>query len=99
MWLSGESYAGVYVPYLAYQIDQYNTKYKDQPQYYKPNLKGYMVGNGVTNWTLDTDPAYIDMAYWHGLYSDKMLEDIEKYGCRKQFENLEFKNPKKDLSD
>lgn len=52
-----------------------------------------MVGNGVTNWTVDCDGAYIDMAYWHGLISDEMYDGIETFGCRKQFENIEFKDP------
>lgn len=26
-----------------------------------------MVGNGVTNWKFDTNPAMVDMAYWHSL--------------------------------
>jgi hypothetical protein len=42
-----------------------------------------MVGNAVTNWTYDTDPAYIEMAYWHGLYSDTMYDGIYKNGCDK----------------
>lgn len=50
-----------------------------------------MVGNPVTNWKYDTEPAYIEMAYWHGLVSDTSYADI-KY-CRKQFEGLEFKRP------
>lgn len=48
LYISGESYAGVYVPYLAYQIDIYNSDpAHDQFNF---NLKGIMVGNGVTNW-------------------------------------------------
>ena len=96
LYISGESYAGVYVPYLAYQIDKFNEKYKDNDEVYKPNLKGFMVGNGVTNWTVDTDPAYIDMAYWHGLYSDSLLADYKENNCAKEFEGMEFK---KDFSD
>ncbi len=34
-----------------------------------PNLKGMMVGNGVTNWKYDTIPAFIEMAYWHSFIS------------------------------
>ena len=64
-YISGESYAGIYVPYLANEIYQHNETNAD----FKPNLKGFMVGNGVTNWRYDTDPAYIEMGYWHSLYS------------------------------
>jgi len=69
LYLSGESYAGIYVPYLANEIYEYNKKYENDTSVFKPNLKGYMVGNGVTNWTYDCDPAYIEMGYWHGLYN------------------------------
>lgn len=34
-----------------------------------PNLKGMMVGNGVTNWKYDTIPATIDIMYWHSFIS------------------------------
>jgi len=43
----------VYVPYLALRIDQYNN---DSPSNkFKINLKGIIVGNGVTNWKWDGD--------------------------------------------
>ena len=54
LYISGESYAGVYVPYLAYQIDLNNRKAEYSPSFEKINLEGFMVGNGCTNWTYDS---------------------------------------------
>jgi carboxypeptidase C (cathepsin A) len=70
VYISGESYAGIYVPKLASRLNDYLVKNKDDPTKYKPKFKGFMVGNGVTNWKYDTQPALIEMAYWHGLYDD-----------------------------
>ena len=42
LWISGESYAGVYVPSLAYAVYQYNQGKPAVPI----KLKGIMVGNG-----------------------------------------------------
>ena len=53
LFISGESYAGVYVPYLAYQIDLNNRKAEYAPQFESINLKGYLVGNGCTDWQYD----------------------------------------------
>ena len=55
LYISGESYAGVYVPYLAHYIVKHNEEASDDD--FKPNLKGFAVGNGVTNWKLDCTPA------------------------------------------
>jgi len=49
---------------------------------FKPNLKGYMVGNGCTNWDFDTTPAYVEMGYWHGLYDTDLYNTIQKNGCQ-----------------
>lgn len=80
LWISGESYAGIYVPYLAWQIDQFNSGNSDIdlsyfvsqgveiPNAFKLNLKGFIVGNAVTNWKYDTIPAFIESGFWHGLY-------------------------------
>lgn len=47
-----------------------------------------MVGNGCTNWDFDTTPAYIEMAYWHGLYDTDLYNTIQENGCAYQLENF-----------
>ncbi len=74
-YISGESYAGIYLPYLASQIVDYNN---ENPQN-KINLKGMFVGNGVTDWKVDADigGATFDYAYTHALYSPQLRESYE----------------------
>lgn len=36
------------------------------------------MGNGVTNWKYDGSPAYVHMAYYHGLIDDKLHNAISK---------------------
>ncbi|XP_047960110.1 serine carboxypeptidase-like 25 isoform X1 [Salvia hispanica] len=65
IYLSGESYAGHYVPQLAKQIVDYNAHAN-----HKINLKGFLVGNAVT------DNHYDNLGtvnYWwsHAMISDK----------------------------
>ena len=42
----------------------YNPTFEKQD---KSNLKGFIIGNAVTDWKYDTQPALIEMAYDHGL--------------------------------
>ena len=79
VYISGESYAGIYVPKLVQRIDKYITDNTGKAGVYIPKLKGFMVGNGVTNWKYDTTPAFVQMAYWHGLYDDDLYNVIK--GC------------------
>lgn len=76
LYLSGESYAGIYVPKLAARLDAYITTNKGADVYI-PKFKGFMVGNGVTDWEFDTTPAWIEMAYWFGLYEDELYYNIK----------------------
>lgn len=46
MYISGESYAGVYVPTLALNIHEYNQHHS---ALLKINLKGIIVGNACTH--------------------------------------------------
>mmetsp|Transcript_20421 Transcript_20421/g.23586 ORF Transcript_20421/g.23586 Transcript_20421/m.23586 type:complete len:468 (-) Transcript_20421:31-1434(-) len=74
LYISGESYAGIYVPYLAMRVHQYNEMAKLNHR--TPiNLKGILVGNGATDWRYDTTPSYLPMAYNHELM-DKTLYDV-----------------------
>lgn len=76
-YISGESYAGIYVPYLANNIIDYNLSATT-----KINLKGILVGNGVTDWKLDTTAALMDFAYDHALYSYDLRQEYE-FNCKK----------------
>lgn len=67
LYISGESYAGVYVPYLLYLLHNHNQANLDNPDVFCPPLKGMMVGNGVTNWKYDGSPSAFEMSYWHSL--------------------------------
>ena len=82
-WLSGESYAGVYVPSLAYDIVGYNAKNPAVPL----ALKGIMVGNGCIGNAAGhcgNDPTglsdYHDVLQWkgHGLISELSYDNIIK---------------------
>lgn len=67
----GESYAGVYVPYLSYYIDQY-ISIKTNTQI---SFKGFAVGNPVTHPVYD---SYSDLWFWtnHGLLSPAQQQQV-----------------------
>jgi serine carboxypeptidase-like clade 1 len=73
-YITGESYAGIYVPTLAWNIHT------------KPNtlnLKGFMVGNGCTGskvgvCSFERYKYMIEFFYGHGLYSDELHSKLEQ---------------------
>ncbi|OMO77961.1 Peptidase S10, serine carboxypeptidase [Corchorus capsularis] len=71
-YISGESYAGVYVPTLASEV------VKGINGGAKPtiNLKGYIVGNGVTDRFFDEN-ALVPFVHGMALISDDMFKDVE----------------------
>ncbi|KAL8144450.1 hypothetical protein V2J09_017482 [Rumex salicifolius] len=72
LYLTGESYAGHYVPQLARAILDYNSKSK-QP--FLLNLKGIMVGNAVTDNYYDNLGT---VTYWwsHAMISDRTFRQL-----------------------
>ena len=58
LFISGESYAGVYVPFLAWQVSINNSQVGIDPNAVAMNLQGFLVGNGATNWEVDVWPSY-----------------------------------------
>lgn len=79
LYLSGESYAGIYVPYFAHYINEWNEAQEYDVNKY--NLKGFAVGNGVTNWDYDCNGAWLEMAYWHSLYDTELYDKIKAADC------------------
>ncbi|KVH93604.1 Peptidase S10, serine carboxypeptidase [Cynara cardunculus var. scolymus] len=70
-YLSGESYAGHYVPQLAKKIHDYNKNHSNP----FINLKGFIVGNAVTDIKYDNIGT---VAYWwsHSIISDSTYKSI-----------------------
>ncbi|XP_030927225.1 serine carboxypeptidase-like 45 [Quercus lobata] len=67
-FITGESYAGHYVPQLAYLIIQSKVKF---------NLKGIAIGNPLLEFAVDFNSP--DQYYWsHGLISDGVYELLTK---------------------
>jgi serine carboxypeptidase-like clade 2 len=75
-YISGESYGGIYVPILAYEVIEYN---KEVEEVKKIKLKGILVGNGVTDWKYDTEFAMMDFIFTHHLTSYEHRLDYVKY--------------------
>mmetsp|Transcript_41137 Transcript_41137/g.39650 ORF Transcript_41137/g.39650 Transcript_41137/m.39650 type:complete len:300 (+) Transcript_41137:1-900(+) len=85
LYLTGESYAGIYVPYLLDLMHKHN---QDESRTITFNLKGMMVGNGDTNMHYDALQAGMQMTYWHGFYSDTIHDIFEENDCYSQFSIL-----------
>ncbi len=60
LYIMGESYAGIYIPKLVKRLDKFIEDNKDDESIYKPNLVGFAVGNGVTDWRYDATPASLE---------------------------------------
>ncbi|KAJ3671950.1 hypothetical protein LUZ60_008029 [Juncus effusus] len=80
-YISGESYAGVYVPTLSYEVA------KGIQGGAKPilNFKGYMVGNGVCDDVFDGD-ALVPFAHGMGLISDDLFQTVNA-ACKGSYWN------------
>ncbi|XP_058196663.1 serine carboxypeptidase-like 20 [Rhododendron vialii] len=85
-FISGESYAGIYVPTLAHEV------VKGIDASVKPilNFMGYMVGNGVTDDEFDGN-ALVTFAHGMGLISDELFEEVTA-DCHGNFYNPASEN-------
>ena len=74
-YISGESYGGIYVPILAYEVIEYNKEVESE----KIKLKGILVGNGVADWNYDATISTYDFIFTHHLTSYENRLDYNKY--------------------
>ena len=84
-YVAGESYAGMYVPWISYYIYSYNNDEKVDEST-KINLKGYAVGNGLTDLRYDwfgsfsvftAQLNYATYRAWQASYSYEMIDLID----------------------
>ena len=81
LYLAGESYAGIYVPYLLTRIHDHNTEAADDDSVFKPVLKGIIVLNGVTDWKYDTYEAMFKTACSHFIIDPAECQELAAHGC------------------
>lgn len=89
-YISGESYAGVYVPTLAENIIKNSLSFI--------NLRGIIVGNGLTDLEVDIEKALVDFAYGHGLYSQSTRDNFLAY-CNSTTLTPECKATRKEIQN
>jgi serine carboxypeptidase-like clade 1 len=85
LFISGESYAGVYVPWLSWQIYTNNQQVGYDPTAVQMNLQGYMVGNGATNWEFDVEPSFAQTLRWFNIIPPSLLDSFEANDCHYYF--------------
>lgn len=78
LYISGESYAGIYVPRLVERVDWYiGNCTANKSCAFIPNLKGFIVGNGVTDYKFDNQEALFEMIFWYGFISTETYFNIK----------------------
>ena len=78
-FVSGESYAGIYIPTLATYILKDNSEEK-------VNLKGVLIGNGLTDFDTDVERSMAEFGFWHGMISLETFNLFEKHCLHKPYE-------------
>ncbi|KAF1766285.1 hypothetical protein GCK72_006241 [Caenorhabditis remanei] len=71
-WITGESYAGVYIPTLAVHI------LNDKANF--PNFKGVAIGNGALNFPNNYN-TMVPLYYYHALVRDDLYNDVAQNCC------------------
>lgn len=91
LYITGESYAGVYAPYLAWQIHEWNLVQNMNNWNDTYNLKGFIIGNGVTDMYIDSDSQMIEsLANWNMIPS-ALWNQIQQAGCIFYWDKLDVK--------
>lgn len=73
LWLAGHYYAGIIAPTVAYYVQQYNR----EASLVRINLKGLLLNNPITDFSVDLVPARISMAYKRVLFDTEYLDSLE----------------------
>ena len=88
-FVSGESYAGVYIPTLAKYI-------VNDKSDVKVNLKGILIGNGLTNFETDVERSMAEFGFWHGMISYETYNLFQRH-CLHEPDELRPKENNKEV--
>ena len=94
-YISGESYAGVYIPTLAYNILMHNKK---EVQSKKINLKGILIGNGLIGVNENLTYNVHDFLFSHHITSYENRMDFNKY-CLDEYDEEKCKEIKNEVTE
>ncbi|KAK1901444.1 Lysosomal protective protein [Dissostichus eleginoides] len=70
LFLTGESYGGIYIPTLAERVMEDSTL----------NLQGIAVGNGMSSYEMN-DNSLVYFAYYHGLLGSLLWSELQTFCC------------------
>ena len=99
LFVTGESYGGIYVPYLTWQIYQNNLQQAFDTTKTKYNIAGFAVGNGATNWDFDVSPSFPETVVNFQLVPQRMLDQFNEAGCVYYFNDFRPHNGTSDCDD
>ncbi|XP_052194316.1 serine carboxypeptidase II-2-like [Diospyros lotus] len=85
-YITGESYAGYYIPELADTIVKRN---KEADPSLLIRLKGIMIGNGIMNRETD-DRGFFDYLWTHALISDETHQRLLEYCMNSQIKKCDY---------
>ena len=88
LFVSGESYAGIYVPYLSWQIYQNNLQAEFKEELMTIPLEGFMVGNGATDWDFDVHPSFAATVANFNIVPQKLWKEWDSEGCFYSFHDV-----------
>lgn len=86
LYIAGDSYSGVTVPMVALEVDKGNEAGLEP----KMNLKGYVLGNPLTNYNSDLN-SRVPFAHLKGLISNELYESA-KTDCNGKYLNVNESN-------
>ena len=65
----------------------------------KLNLKGFLVGNGATDWDVDISPSFPDVMYNFNLIQKSLLDTYKDNNCVVYFNDVKPPTPTKICND
>jgi hypothetical protein len=90
LYITGESYAGIYVPYLAWQIHQWNLVQKMNHWNDTYNFAGFAIGNGYTDPYTDSNVNFPQTLFNFNIISLDLMTRIEAAGCLWYWDKMDY---------